>query len=175
MLRGSNSGVFNPERDCWVDQPDWIELGAHSSTIGFIPLSPGQLKLPSLRKGVDGWMTALDTLVKLRVAGHPVDFAAFHRDINPAACHIDLPRYPFRLQPHSYPVRKAIRPSPALVENTSNPRVTSAELSPILKSHIVANASICPASVYISLALAASCDEHVKRPAFRASQLLKVF
>jgi len=80
-----------------VDRPDWIELGAHSSTIGFIPLSPGQLKLPSLRKGVDGWMTTLDTLVKLRVAGHPVDFAAFHRDINPAACHIDLPRYPSEL------------------------------------------------------------------------------
>jgi acyl transferase domain-containing protein len=154
-----------------VDQPDWIELGSHSSTIGFIPVTKGQLKLPSQRKGSDGWATTLDTFIKLRVAGHTVDFRAFHRDINPAARHIDLPRYPFQLQAHSYPVRRVNQSSPGLVKATVYPRVTSAELSPILKSHVVANTPICPASVYMSLVLAASCDKCTERPAFRISQL----
>jgi hypothetical protein len=142
-----------------VDRPDWIELGPHSSTIGFIPVYPEQLKLPSQRKGVDGWTTTLDTLVKLRIAGHKVDFAAVHRDINPAARHVDLPRYPFQLQPHSYPVRKANRSFSKPVDDTIYPRVTAEELSPILKNHFVADTPICPAVVYISLALAAASPE----------------
>ena len=154
-----------------ADQPDWIELGSHSSTIGFIPITKGQLKLPSQQKGSDGWATILDMFIRLRLAGHSVDFQAFHRDINPVARHVDLLRYPFRLQAHSYPVRRVNRLSPALVKTTVYPRVTSAELSPILKSHIVANTSICPASVYMSLVLAASYDKCTERPAFRISQL----
>jgi acyl transferase domain-containing protein len=157
-----------------VDRLDWIELGAHSSTIGFIPLTSGQIKLPSQRKGEDGWTTTLNTLVKLRSAGHAVNFAAFHRDINPAAHHTDLPRYPFQLQPHVHPVRKANRSSSALVDKTIYPRVTSAELSPILKSHVVANISICPSSVYMSLALAACSNARKEPPAFRVSQLVMV-
>jgi len=75
-------------KDAGLDPSDWLELGAHSSTIGFIPLSFGGLKLPSLRNGVNSWMTTLDTLVRLRAAGHKVDFSAFHRDINPSARHM---------------------------------------------------------------------------------------
>lgn len=148
--------------------PDWIELGAHSTTIGFIPLSSGGLKLPSQQNGVDSWMTVLNTLVQLRAVGHKVDFSAFHRDINPAARHIDLPKYPFKLQPHPHPIRKASR---GLVENSACPRVTSTELAPILESHRVANTPICPAAVYMSLILTASYEE--KKPlAFRASRLV---
>ena len=70
---------------------------------------------------------------------HAVDFAAFYRDVNPAAWHTDLPCYPSQL--HTYPARDA---------TTATARVTAADLAPIL---VVASYPICPAAIYISLAL----------------------
>ena len=151
--------------------PDWLEMGPHSSTVGFIPLAaPTQLNLSSQRKGTNEWGQVMDSLLKLQSAGHTVDFKAFHRDVNSSTAHVDLPLYPFQIQPHVYSVRKVILPSTSLV-NRDLARVTSSELGPMLKSHVVGSHSICPASGYISLALASTSSFREGRCGFRVSRL----
>lgn len=151
--------------------PDWLEMGPHSSTVGFIPLAVStQLNLSSQRKGTDEWGQVMDTLLKLQSAGHTVNFKAFHHDVNSSTAHVDLPRYPFQVQPHAYPVRKVILPSTSLA-NRELARVTSSELGPMLRSHVVASHSICPASGYISLALASTSSFREGRSGFRVSRL----
>ena len=151
--------------------PDWLEMGPHSSTVGFIPLAaPTQLNLSSQRKGTNEWGQVMDSLLKLQSAGHTIDFKAFHRDVNPSTVPVDLPRYPFQVQPHVYSVRKVMLPSTSLV-NRDLTRVTSSEITPMLKSHVVASHSICPASGYISLALASTSSFREGRCGFRVSRL----
>ncbi|KAF8575134.1 hypothetical protein K439DRAFT_1398560, partial [Ramaria rubella] len=160
-------------------QPDWIELGPHSTTVGFMPRLSGQLKLASFHKGEAGWTTTLDTLTKLHAEGHAIDFLAFHRDINPTVRHVDLPRYPLQPQPHTYPVktypvpnRQPVLPQPIPIvkQTTDYPRVTSAQVSSILKNHIVANRPTCPASLYMAIVFTARADGHKTKSTFRLSQ-----
>ncbi|KAF8574361.1 ketoacyl-synt-domain-containing protein [Ramaria rubella] len=172
---------YKHHNDCAGEsQPDWIELGPHSTTVGFMPQLSGQLKLASLHKDGDGWTTTLDTLTKLRTEGHAIDFLAFHRDINPTARHVDLPRYPLHPQPHTYPVKTypipnqqpiRIQPIPTIEKTTNYPRITSAEVSSILKNHVVANRPTCPVSIYMALVFAACVDGHKAKSTFRLTQL----
>ncbi|KAF8584141.1 hypothetical protein K439DRAFT_1169276, partial [Ramaria rubella] len=160
-------------------QPDWIELGPHSTTVGFMPRLSGQLRLASLHNGGAGWTTTLDTLTKLHAEGHAIDFLAFHRDINPTVRHVDLPRYPLQPQPHTYPVKTypipnkqpvLPQPIPTVEQTTDYPRVTSAEVSSILKNHIVANRPTCTASLYMAIVFTARADGHKTKSTFRLSQ-----
>jgi acyl transferase domain-containing protein len=140
-------------------QPDWVEIGSHSRIISFIGLESGQLKLPSHGKtAADGWITAVDTLMRLYSAGHAVDFKGLHYDINPSARHTDLPLYPFQLEPHSYPVRKATKVnSTTTTPNAVQlfPRVPSTELAPLLQNHVMAGYTLCPATTHLALLLSA--------------------
>jgi acyl transferase domain-containing protein len=141
-------------------QPDWVEIGSHSRIISFIGLESGQLKLPSHGKmAADGWITVLDTLMRLYSAGHAVDFKNLHYDINPSARHTDLPRYPFQFEPHSYPVRKAAKVSSTTTTPNAVqlfPRVPSTELAPLLQNHVMAGYTLCPATTHLALMLSAA-------------------
>jgi hypothetical protein len=99
--------------------------------------------------GTRGYM-ALNTLMRLSSGGHIVDFKGLHNDINPSARHTDLPLYPFRLEPHSYPVRKAAKvgtPSiPSEVELFPRVPSPSTELKPLLENHVMAGHALCPSS-----------------------------
>ena len=140
-------------------QPDWVEIGSHSRIIDFIGLESGQLKLPSHGKmAADGWITALDTLMRLYSAGHVVDFKGLHCDINPSARHTDLPLYPFQIEPHSYPVRKAEKVSSNMTTpNTVQlfPQVHSTKLAPLLQNHVMAGYALCPVTTHLALLLSA--------------------
>nr|WJZ49100.1 non-reducing polyketide synthase [Calonarius rufo-olivaceus] len=142
-------------------QPDWLEIGSHSRIISFISLASDQLKFPSHGKTAgDGWTTALSTLMKLYSAGHVIDFKGLHRDINPSAHHTELPLYPFQLDPHFYPVRRAAKAGSTTLTSSDAvqlcPRVPSSELAPLLLNHVMAGYTLCPATTHLALFLAAT-------------------
>ncbi|KAF9012573.1 hypothetical protein BDQ17DRAFT_1344188 [Cyathus striatus] len=132
-----------------TDLPDWLEIGPHSTTIGFVPLSGTQHKYPSHIVGSSGWNTVMKTLTSLCNDGHDINFHSFHQDVNPFGHHVDLPRYPLNPQPHVYPNR---------VDNPSTisiAQISSSDIMNLMQGHMVAGQSICPASVYISMAFVA--------------------
>jgi acyl transferase domain-containing protein len=162
----------NTERE--KSQPDWLEIGSHSRIISFIGLASGQLKFPSHGKTAgEGWMTALDTVMRLYSAGHAVNFKDLHRDVNPSARHTDLPLYPFQLEPHSYPVRKEAKGS-SISANAVQlyPRVPSTELAPLLRNHVMVGHTLCPATTHLALLLSAaststSSSQHEGKSAYK--------
>ena len=87
-----------------------------------------------------------------RAAGHLVDLAAFHCDVNPAARHADL----------SLPLPPTAAHIPARAAGPARPHVMATGLAPILASHVVAGYPICLAPVYIAVDLAlARCIVHL--------------
>ncbi|AKT40699.1 type I polyketide synthase [Chondromyces crocatus] len=77
----------------------FLEIGPHPTLVAMgsaCGVEPGDLWLPSLRKGHDDWRVLLESLSRLHVSGVKVDWRAF--DAPYPRKRVPLPTYPFQRQ-----------------------------------------------------------------------------
>ena len=75
----------------------WIEVGAHPICAGMVKscISSSALTAPSLKRGEDPWKTITTSLCGLYLAGVNLDWAAYHKDLEPYVEHVPLPIYSY--------------------------------------------------------------------------------
>ncbi|KAI0685572.1 beta-ketoacyl synthase [Cytidiella melzeri] len=160
----------------------WLEMGPHPTTLPMLragTISTGATFLASLRKNTDDWQTLSETLSAIYTLPNTLQWRAVFADIVPDARLVDLPPYPFSKtrfwvpyeEEASAPVPE-VRPSPLTTRFTllgscmSLPALGSSDtavfetpiskLSHLIEGHTVSGYGLCPASVYIEMACAAS-------------------
>lgn len=161
----------------------YIEIGPHPTTLSMLRYSShlGQADayLPSLKKNSGDWSTLDRSLAELYCSSSAVNWRKVFADCAPGARLIDLPAYPFA-KTHFY-VPYTEKSAGRNVETPPTPLSTrfkllgaclslpppeSSEpalfetpidhLSDLIEGHKVAEFGLCPASVYIEMAMAAT-------------------
>ncbi|KAL9617637.1 MAG: hypothetical protein Q9160_007603, partial [Pyrenula sp. 1 TL-2023] len=91
FLGGLTAGMG---RDYISDKSIWIEVGAHPICSGMIRSTLSAPALPTLRRDEDPWKIISSTICGLYTAGIPIDFTAYHQDVDTLAV-LNLPSYGF--------------------------------------------------------------------------------
>ena len=160
----------------------WMEMGPHTTTLPMLrahPALPADAKLlGSMRKGGDAWATLADSLARLYVSALPLRWREVFAHWTPPRV-VSLPPYPFAKTKFWVGFVEDAGAAPKAA--TGTPDVTGvfpvshmwiqrpcernghgavfeapiAELARFICGHRVGGHALCPASVYIELALAA--------------------
>ncbi|EDR13531.1 polyketide beta-ketoacyl-synthase [Laccaria bicolor S238N-H82] len=158
----------------------WLEIGPHPVVL---PMLKAQAKLPesavlleSLRKREDAWTTLSKTLSRMYTSNLDVKWRSVFTEMGPASC-VTLPSYPFSKEKFWVPFEEGHRIARESVNGrqiqhtflhswVQYPSVDNGWVaifeSPItclekyIRGHTVANAPLCPASVYFELLYAAT-------------------
>ena len=157
-------------------QRTFLEIGPNPTLLGMarqcIPLDGDPNLIPSLRGPGDDVAHALEALGALHVAGHAVDWEAFHGRRPGARGRVSLPTYPFQRErfwlernPHRPRVlRSSEEVHPLLGARVSSPleqvqfeAEVTVDTLPYLQDHRIAGAVVVPATAFVEMGLQAAC------------------
>ncbi|KAJ3549836.1 hypothetical protein NM688_g5137 [Phlebia brevispora] len=163
----------------------WIEIGPHPTTLPMLRSTPvtsrQSVYLPSLRRNKGEWCTLGTSLAALYFMPTEPNWREVFRAFVPNAQLVDLPAYPFEKTRYWVEFREHELPENASPSHASTMtrftlaqtcvsaskagsgspetaifETTLAKLAPLIEGHQVSGHALCPASVYIEAASAAT-------------------
>ncbi|KAF8891957.1 polyketide synthase [Gymnopilus junonius] len=150
----------------------WLEISSHPSTLpmlGSFTVLSNPVILSSLRMHEDSWISLSKTLTSFYLGCYSIDWRCVFSDIGPAKC-ASLPVYPFSTQAFLVPFIEYIPQSLSSSTGTKYPclgsypqaqnchkmatfRTPISQLRHYIKGHLVGDAPLCPASIYLDLTI----------------------